>query len=211
MTTLSRVQQYFRMPEFSWARVVSDVVSPPVVWAVTVLPVAFAYSATAGQALGWAFIYSLFICLLPLAFIGLMVWWGKIGDMHMKERRDRLYPFLVSILCTLLACILLYKLDAPRVLPLLALISLINISLIALITIMWQISMHAMSITSATIAVGLFFSVGSAMLLVPLVVLVGAARLRLKRHTPAQILAGTLVGAIAPVIVLLVLAAYMHF
>src|SRR4051794_26725221 len=119
MTTLSRVQQYFRVPEFSWARVVSDVVSPPVVWAVMVLPVAIAYSATVSQALGWAFLYSLLICLLPLAFISLMVWWGKIGDIHMKERRDRFYPFLVSIVCTLFACILLYAMDAPRVLPLL--------------------------------------------------------------------------------------------
>ena len=80
---------------------------------------------------------------------------------------------------------------------------------IALITLMWQISMHAMSITSATIAAGVFFSVGVAVALVPLVVLVGAARLQLKRHTPAQILAGTLVGAIVPVVVLLVIAAYM--
>jgi hypothetical protein len=207
MTTLSRVQQYLRIPEFSWARVVSDVVSPPVVWAVMVLPVAFAYSATAGQALGWALIYSLLICLLPLVFIGGMVWYGKIGDMHMKERRDRLYPFIVSILCTTLACIILYAMNAPRILPLLALISLINITVIAIITLMWQISMHAMSITSATIAVGVFFSVGSALLLVPLVVLVGAARLSLKRHTPAQILAGTLVGALVPVIVLLLIAA----
>ena len=44
----------------------------------------------------------------------------------------------------------------------------------------------------------------------PLVVLVGAARLRLKRHTPAQILAGTLVGAIVPVVVVLLLAAYIY-
>jgi hypothetical protein len=64
-----------------------------------------------------------------------------------------------------------------------------------------------MSITSATIAAGVFFSVGVAVALVPLVVLVGAARLQLKRHTPAQILAGTLVGAIVPVVVLLVLNA----
>ena len=81
------------------------------------------------------------------------------------------------------------------------------ITVIAIITLMWQISMHAMSITSATIAVGVFFSVGSALLLVPLVVLVSAARLSLKRHTPAQILAGTLVGALVPVIVLLLIAA----
>ncbi len=209
MTTLSRVQQYFRVPEFSWARVVSDVVSPPVVWAVMILPVAIAYSATVSQALGWAFLYSLLICLLPLAFISVMVWWGKIGDIHMKERRDRFYPFIVSIICTLIACILLYTLNAPRVLPLLALITLINISLIALITLMWQISMHAMSIASATIAAGVFFSIGVAVALVPLIVLVGAARLRLNRHTPAQILAGALVGALVPVVVLLLLASYL--
>jgi membrane-associated phospholipid phosphatase len=202
---MTHVKQYFYHPEFSWARVVSDIISPPVVWAVMVLPVALHYSTTTGQALGWALIYSLFVSLLPIVFVAVMVARGKIGDMHMKERHERYLPFLVSIGCTLIAFALLLVLNAPPALPLLAIISVVNIAVIALITLMWQISMHAMSISSATIAVGVIFSIGTALLLVPLVVLVGIARLRLKRHTPAQVVAGTLIGAIVPMLVLIAL------
>jgi membrane-associated phospholipid phosphatase len=41
------------------------------------------------------------------------------------------------------------------------------------------------------------------LLAIPLIVLVGAARLKLERHTLAQVLAGTLVGTVLPVILFL--------
>jgi membrane-associated phospholipid phosphatase len=53
-----------------------------------------------------------------------------------------------------------------------------------------------MSITSAVVATGILFGIGPALLVSPLVPLVGAARLKLHRHTPAQVIAGTLVGAV---------------
>jgi membrane-associated phospholipid phosphatase len=203
---MSSIKNYVYHPEFSWARLVSDVVSPPIVWAIMVIPVALQYSSTARQALGWAALYGVFVSLLPILFIAVMVKKGKIGDIHMKERRERYLPLLVSITCTLFVCVLLRWLNAPPVLSLLAIISVVNISVIAIVTLMWQISMHAMSIASAVVASAVLFGVGLALVLVPLVPLVGAARLRLKRHTPAQIIAGTLVGALAPVVVLMLLA-----
>lgn len=201
MTSLQTLKS--RMPAFSWARVVSDIVSPPIVWAVIVLPVAIQYAPE--QALFWAVLYSIPICLLPIIYIALMVWQGKIGDIHMKERRERYRPLLVSIVCTGFALWLLRLLNAPNIFPLLALISLVQISVIALITLAWQISMHAMSISSAMVAVGIIFSLSVAILLLPLVVLVGTARLRLQRHTPAQVIAGILVGALVPLLVLVAL------
>lgn len=201
MTNLQTLR--LRLPRFSWARVVSDIISPPIVWAVIVLPVAVQYAPE--QALYWTVLYSIPICLLPIIYIAMMVWRGKIGDIHMKERRERYRPLLVSIVCTSFALWLLRLLNAPTIFPLLALISLVQISVIALITLAWQISMHAMSIASAMVAAGIIFSLSVALLLLPLVVLVGTARLRLQRHTPAQVIAGTLVGALVPLIVLIVL------
>ena len=52
----------------------------------------------------------------------------------------------------------------------------------------------------AAIATGVLFGIVPALLTVPLVVLVSAARLKLQRHTPAQILGGTMVGALVPMI-----------
>jgi hypothetical protein len=185
-----------------WARLVSDVLSPPVVWAVLAFPIALKDAASQAQALLWASVYVLLICLLPVAYIGYMVWRGHISDMHMQKREQRIRPFIVSILCTGFAWGVLRLLGAPPLLPLFALFALVQMIVMALITLMWQISMHTMSITGATITTNLLFGFVPALLTVPLVLLVGAARLNLKRHTPAQILAGTLVGALIPAFIL---------
>lgn len=194
------------MPQLSWARLVSDILSPPVIWVVLALLVAAAYTQSVGEAVQWAAIYSLLICIAPLLFVAFMVWRGKIGDIHMAERRERIVPLLVTTMGALMAFLILWELKAPPALPLLAFISLVQIIIMLLITMAWQISMHTMGITGATVAIGIVFNMALAMSLVPLIVLVGAARLKLKRHTPAQILAGTLVGALVPITVLLILA-----
>jgi membrane-associated phospholipid phosphatase len=90
---------------------------------------------------------------------------------------------------------------APSVVPTFALFSLVQIAVMAMITLVWQISMHAMSITSVVVAALTFFGVLPALILLPLIILVGAARLKLQRHTVAQVLAGVAVGAIVPIFV----------
>lgn len=186
----------------SWARIVSDIVSPPVVWAVLALPVALQYSQSTQNAIFWALLYVFFICLLPIVYVAYHVKRGNITDIHMKERRERFRPLLVSLICTAIVWWLLKVLDAPRAFPLLAMLSLIQIGVIALITLVWQVSMHMMSIAGAVVAVGILFSTGTAFMVVPLVPLVAAARLNLQRHTPAQVVVGTVIGSVVPVMVL---------
>ncbi|MCS6836208.1 MAG: hypothetical protein NZ750_09350 [Anaerolineae bacterium] len=204
MTTLSLALK--QLPRTSWARLVSDVFSPPVIWIALSLTVAVIHTPDGGQAIRWAAIYSLLICVAPTLFVVFMVWRGKIGDIHMKERRERIVPLLLTMGGALFAFLLLWELKAPPALPLLAFISLVQIIIMTLITLAWQISMHAMGITGAAMAIGMMFNLALALLCVPLIVLVGAARLHLQRHTPAQVLAGTLVGALVPVLVVLGLA-----
>jgi hypothetical protein len=187
----------------SWARVVSNLFSPPMVWAALAFPIAFRDAKTQGQALEWAFVYILLVCLLPAGFVGFLVWRGNITDLHMEKREQRFRPFLVSIICTTIAWWTLRLMGAPPVVPIFALFALIQISVMALITLVWQISMHTMSIAGAAIATGVLFGIVPALLTVPLVVLVSAARLKLQRHTPAQIVGGTMVGALVPMIIFL--------
>lgn len=186
----------------SWARIVSDLVSPPLVWAILVVPVALRYSETTINAIFWAVLYAIFVSLLPIVYVAFNVWRGKISDIHMKNRRERIRPLLVSILCTAIVWYLLKVLGAPRAFPLLALMSLIQITIIALITLGWQISMHMMSIAGAVVAMGIIFNISLGLMMIPLVPLVAAARLSLKRHTPAQVIAGTIIGALLPVMFL---------
>ncbi len=185
-----------------WARLVSDLCSPPMVWAVLVFPIAFRYAASRGQAITWALTFGVLVCLLPVLYIVWMVRRGKIGDIHMKERHERLRPFLVSILCTAVAWQILRMMGAPAMLPMVAVFSVVQLAIMTLITLVWQISMHTMSITGAIVATGIVFGPVSALVISPLVPLVGAARLKLHRHTLAQVIAGSLVGAIIPLIIL---------
>jgi hypothetical protein len=120
----------------------------------------------------------------------------------MRVRQQRIRPFLVSMVCTTIAWWTLRFIGAPPVVPLFALFSLVQLAVMALITLVWQISMHAMSITGAAIALGFLFGATATLATIPFIVLVGAARLKLKRHTPAQVLMGTALGVIIPLAML---------
>lgn len=183
-----------------WARLVSDVLSPPVVWATLAVPIALRDAPNQGAALAWALVYILLVCLLPIVYIALMVKRGKITDIHMKVRGQRVRPFLISILCAGIAWMIFYMMDAPSLMPIFALFSLIQLLVMLIITLIWQISIHAISISGATVALGVLFGTLPALISAPLVVLVGVARIKLHRHTLAQVVVGTGVGVIIPLL-----------
>lgn len=184
--------------DVSWARVVSDVLSPPMVWAMLALPIALRDAPTVRDGLGWATIYIWFVCILPLLYVAVMVKRGLITDIHLKVRHQRIKPFVLSIASTLIGIVMLTLADAPPIMRLFALFTLIQLTIIAMITLVWQISFHAISIGGAMVALGVMFSVVYGLLTLPLVLVVGAARLKLHRHTPAQVIAGSIIGMFVP-------------
>src|SRR5262249_29992258 len=125
--------------------------------------------------------------------------------MHMEVRKERIRPFLVSLLGTALAWVLLRSMGAPPLLPMFALVSFVLLGTMLLVTLSWQISMHAMSITCAVVATGALYGIGPALLMSPLTPVVGVARLKLHRHTVAEVVAGSLVGAGVTALFLLIL------
>jgi membrane-associated phospholipid phosphatase len=182
--------------DWSWARLVSDVVSPPVVWAVTAVPLSIYADAGAGHAGLYAAIYIVLVCVLPIVYIALMVKRGKITDIHIKVRRQRIIPYMITILCAGLATLILWMISAPPLVTMFAVFSMMQIVIMLIVTTKWQISMHSLGITSAVFALGGMFGVGTAALFSPLIPIVGAARVVLKRHTVAQVIAGGCVGAV---------------
>ncbi|MDX2161613.1 MAG: hypothetical protein SF162_09835 [bacterium] len=177
-----------------WARWISNLFAPPVVWGLMAFPVALRGAATQEQGLLWAFTYIALVCILPVCYIGLMVMRGQITDLHMRVREQRIRPFMVTILCTLVAWGVLALMQAAPLLLTFCAISLVQIMIMLLITLIWQISMHTMSITSAIVTGGALFGIGAAALSLPLIGLVGAARYSLRRHTLSQLVAGSILG-----------------
>lgn len=190
----------------SWERLTSDFLSPPVVWGFLAFPVAMRAAETPQQALQWALVYVALVCILPAAYIGFEVWRGTITDVHINLREQRLRPYLVSLIGTGLAWLVLQLMGAPELMPLFTLFTLIQMGMMLLLTTRWKISMHAMSITSAVITAGALYGVTAFLLLTPLILVVGVARVRLKRHTVRQVLSGIALGGGITFVMALVLA-----
>jgi len=178
------------------ARIFSNIISPPVIFALLGLALAMA-SLPFWQALWWAAVFGFWISLAPILLVAYMLRTGRISDLHMSSRSERRWPYIASILGAIIALIITMIFDGPELLRCLAIFSLIELTLLAIITNYWLISIHAASIAAATIIVGLVFGVQTAVFLLPLVILVSWVRLYLRRHTPAQVFAGLALGIVA--------------
>lgn len=203
LSTVRRAwHNYTELPDFGWARLVSDLFSPPVIWGALAFPIALRDAPTRSLALLWAGVYILLVCIVPLIYITVMVKRGKISDIHMANRNERVKPLLVSLASTTVAWWILRAMGAPSVVPQLALVTLIQMGILATITLIWQISMHAMSSGAAVVGSTMLYGPLATFITVPMLVLVGWARLHLHKHTRAQVIAGATLGVIVPALIL---------
>src|SRR5579859_7814012 len=96
----------------NWAEFVSDVISPPVVWAIMAFVIAGRDAPSVEKAVLWAFVYIVLLSVLPTLYILIQVRRGNITDMHMPLREERIRPFLVAIASGILGVFLLEAIGA---------------------------------------------------------------------------------------------------
>lgn len=193
---------YTELPDFGWARLVSDLFSPPVIWGALAFPIALRDAPDTRHALLWAGVYIFLVCIVPLIYIVTMVKRGKIADIHLGVRSERVKPLLVSLASTAVAWWVLRAMGAPSVVPLLALTTLVQMAVLAAITLIWQISMHAMSSGAAVVGSAIIYGPIAALITIPMLIVVAWARLHLNKHTWAQVVAGATLGLIVPAFIL---------
>lgn len=185
------------------ARVVTEVFSPAVV--VLVLPLAVAWHATGGRVwptLLWGLEVALFSSVLPMVFIVRGARRGRWDTHHVRDREHRMLPLTVGLASTAVGIALLVLGDAPR--PVLALSLAMFTTLAACIgvTRVWKISLHAAVAGGAVAMLTLLYGPWALLLLGPLA-LVCWSRVALTDHTPAQVLAGALLGPVVGGVVFL--------
>lgn len=177
------------------ARLFSHVVSPPVVFAA--LGLALAWRATPGWgALPWAALYGFWISLAPILFVLYLLRTGRISDISMNKQERRI-PYVVGVVCAVITYGLLRWLGGPANLQCLTIFNIVALTVLGAINWVWQISHHATAITSAAWLVFAVFGGLAGWLMIALAVVVCANRLYLRRHTPAQLVAGIAWGAVA--------------
>ncbi len=184
------------------ARWVSDYFSPPVMAAATLLMVAI----FTGTSVIWGSI-SVFILVgigLPTLYVFWLVKKKMVSDFHIPIRSQRIRPMIFMLVTTVISLFLLIGLHTPRFLMILSLAAFGQLIIIFVITLKWKISGHAAAVSTFSALCWLFYGslAGFVFILIPIVIW---ARLRLKRHTPLQTLAGTVLGLLTLVAIIFIM------
>ncbi len=200
------VRQHIETDDKLWAHIVSLLISPPIVWGIWTFLIALSVTPSRIAALFYGSIFTLMVCLLPILFVACMVKLGKIGDLHMRESRERYIPYLIAIIAAMFTEMIFLRFGAHPILVILTLVSIVELTLMLLGTFFNHISLHAMAMTSMISATAILFGFSQSLIFIPLILVVVLARLVLRRHTPVQIMAGVLIGALTPFAVIAALA-----
>ena len=140
-------------------------------------------------ALNWAMLCILFGMIIPVVYIFFLYRKNKILDMHMPDRKNRMKPMIFTIISNIVGFVVLYLLKAPFFLRTLCILSIIATSILTVITFYWKISLHTSWITSIVITFNVLLGPWM-LLLLPLIPMIGWARVRAKKHTTPQVLMG---------------------
>jgi hypothetical protein len=79
------------------ARVLSNILSPPVMFACLGLALALA-ELPFWEGLAWGAAYGFCVSLAPILFVVYQLRSGKISDLHMTSRRERRGPYIAAVI-----------------------------------------------------------------------------------------------------------------
>jgi membrane-associated phospholipid phosphatase len=116
-------------------------------------------------------------------------------DMDITDRTKRTLPLSFAVCSYLIGFFVLLSMGAPALTTALMLIYSFNTLIILFINLSWKISIHTMGVAGPTVALTYLFGLPGLLfgLLIPLVMW---SRVKLKKHTISQVLAGGIAGII---------------
>ena len=177
----------------SAARLITDVLEPKNWIIATVALLGWGADRVAG--LGWAALIAFFAAVLPTLFIrfGIRRWgWA---DRHVGAKRERMIALAFTTASVTAGVAAMIALGAPDKMTGYIAGMLASAVVIAAITVAWKISVHCAVASAGVLIAALTFSpdILAGYLLVGLV---AWSRVELRDHTPAQVIGGTVLGAV---------------
>lgn len=177
------------------AELLSFITNPAIVLVVGLTITIKHYSASPGQFwhwLGWGSV----LLIIPSAVYILYTWKKERKiDIDIALRRDRIVPMMMITLGALIGSHLVEDRLNNQNLLLTANILAVMLVVLTIVTLAWKISLHAATMATAVSMLIIFAGpvyVWLYLLLYPL----GWARVTLKQHTTAQVIAGSIVGIV---------------
>ncbi len=166
---------------------------------VVVTTLAVGWHAGGAAGLGWGTVAAVFTAVLPTAFIDRGVKRGQWDDRNVWAKRPRLIVLSFILASVTVGLALLLGLGAPGELSGYIACTLGSVAVLAVITTVWKISIHCAVAAGSVTLLALLFGWWLAPAYV-LVALTGWSRIVLKDHTTAQVIMGSVLGAIAAAI-----------
>ena len=176
------------------ARLVTEVMSPVVLIVfVTLIVAVHSAGALRGLALGLVAIF--FAGVLPYGLVLIGVRRGRITDHHVSRREQRPRMMAIALASVAVGLLVLRWLDAPRAVFALMAAMVAGLVVALAVTSFWKISIHAAAAAGTVASLAILVSPWW-LILTPLVVLTGWARVEIRDHTPVQVSVGAIVGAV---------------
>jgi len=186
--------------EEALARWISHVISPHIVGVIITSVVSVRYSDNPVEILRWLALLLPLLVVPPLVYLLWQVHNGTLEDIYMPRRETRPRPLAVLMIWLLVCLGLIRYWAAPPLVDAFVVAVIVLVGVLSVVTLFWKISFHGATISAAATAT--MMVAGSyawpIMLLVPLV---GWSRIRLKRHTPRQVVYGSLVGILIALVI----------
>lgn len=196
------------------AQIISDVLSPLLIptYAYTIMmwltPLVILPERTRLVTMA---VIALITAVAPTAAILSLRRLGRISDIAISERRERIIPFCLALLCYLAAAWYTHSIHAPWWVSRFFLGVGLAVAIAMAVTLRWKISAHATAIAGMTGMI-IWLAFRHFLLLQPMIIItvaimlcgvVSSCRLILHRHTFAQVGAGFLLGLMSVVAVML--------
>lgn len=163
------------------------------------------WTSAAWAGVGWAFVAILILTGIPLAYIKIGMRRGWVSDWELTHRGERPRFIAVSFSSDLLALVVLGVGGAPHLLWVLALVyATLGLTMFT-ISNFWKISLHMVGVSGFSTLLIYAFGTGIGWVFLSLP-LVAWARLQRKKHTPMQLVAGSLGGMAITALVLMLAA-----
>ena len=171
------------------ARMISGVVNPFLVSTTLIFLVLRESTDNMNQCMNW-FMLSIAISLVPLfVFTLILLKLRKIDNLFITVRVQRYKVYSITVVLLGIDCIVLYILAAPKLLIATFTVIFIIDIIFAIVNRYWKISIHAATITAAVTALFVLYGIKAAASL-PLIPLVGWARVEIEHHSVLQVLVG---------------------
>jgi membrane-associated phospholipid phosphatase len=138
--------------------------------------------------------------MMPIAFIPIYYYFRLVSNMRLDERRERIIPYYITLICYILAYFMITKLPVSQVYQRMLFAASLSLLIVTGISHFWKVSTH-MTGWGGLIALILGFSIrfntDLMIFLIIAIFIAGAvacARLMLNAHNPLQVLTGFVIG-----------------